>query len=266
MKPQTLTLSFLACFIFVVFTSPAQAAKIGYNFAKSTPVGSWQIREQTTTNHKGKKTVATIKNSLVGKEKRGDEMHYWVEMEMQAYKIKKKGKRKKDGERTIVKVLIPQSSLNRDFSNTVNNLRSYGKEIIIQHGNDDPLLITGGGMLAEKMMQATGTEIKHNFKVIGTEKVTVPAGSYKAKKIAGSGSTETKGMFKTIKVESKSTMWIANGVPFGIVKIESNDTVNGKPQTGLVQLIKHGKSGATTQITKTPQALPNIPNMFGGQE
>ena len=264
MKLKPLVLTLIVSF-FAFLPLSIQAASVDYNFIKATPIGSWQVREETATNHKGKQHLTTIKTALVGKETRDGETHYWIEMDMQNYKIKKE-KRKKTGDRTIIKILVPKSTLSGNYSNVIKNLRSFGKEIIIQSGNKDPMLITGGGILADNMLKIMGTEIKYNFQAIGTENITVPAGKFKAKKIAGTGSTEMKIIFKTIKVDSKSKMWISNKMPFGLIKSESNNSINGKPETILAKVITYGSSGATTQITKTPTAAPEIPkmpNIFG---
>ncbi len=238
--------------------SPIHAAAINYSFQKSTPVGSWQIREEMTTNHKGKKTLVVIKTSLVGRETRDGQPYYWVEMETQNYKIKK-DKRKKTGDRAIVKSLIAESAMSGNMANVINNLRGFGKEIIFQTGNQEPMAISEGGLLADTMMKAMGIEINYDFQASGNETVKLPAGTFKSQKISGRGSAEMNMIIKKIRIESNSTMWVSSQVPFGIVKAVSNNSVNGKPQTVDSKVVQFGKSGARSQITGEPKSMPGVP-------
>ena len=234
--------------------------KLPFDFEETTPVGSWQIREQTTTDHKGKTTLSVIKSSLVGTEERGGETYYWIETETTNYKMKK-GKRSQDGQRSIVKVLMAASALEGDLANALSNLKGLAQEVIIQTGDGEPMKLGGVGFMADAMMKGMGLEIKYDFEPQGTEDVEVPAGSFSCTKVAGTGSAEAKVMFKKMKVESTSTHWIAQNMPFGTVKSVSNDLVNGKENKTESRVIEFGMSGAETQITKQPKEMPNL---FGG--
>jgi len=88
----------------------AQAKAVQFNILKSTPVGSSQTREEINTNHKGKQTGTVFKTSLVDKEIRNGQPHYWIEMRMQTLKISKKGKRKNTGKPAIMKSLVAEST------------------------------------------------------------------------------------------------------------------------------------------------------------
>ena len=240
-------------------TTPAYA-KMAFDFSGSTPVGSWQEREEVITDHKGNKQISVAKMSMLGKEKRDDEEHYWVEMVMDTFKVKK-DKRKKTGDTVVVKFLMPKSAYDEDTANAVFSMRKFAKEIIFQSGDQDPMIFTQGGAIADAMLKAMGTEVSYNFSQTGKEKVTVPAGSFDAKKFTGTGSTKVKVIFKTMEIESNSTTWISEKVPFGVVKQSIENQVNGKPQTVEITLTKFGRSGATSKITKTPQEAPQLPDM-----
>lgn len=244
----------------------SKAQELDFAVLDATPLGSWQLREELVTDHKGRQTVNVMKSSLVGKEERDGEMHYWLEMTTETFKIKR-GKRKPDGERVIVKSLVAASALKADPANIVNNLHGFGKDIIVKSGDAEPMRLTGAGMMAQSMMKAMGTKINYNFENLGSESVTVKAGTFTANKIQGSGSTTMKVLFKKVTVESDSTAWMSDKVPFGLVKGEGTTITNGKTSTQQIELIEYGTSGAESEITTTPQEMPQMPDlkgMFGG--
>lgn len=243
-----------------VAAAPAFSQDVDFNFLDATPVGSWQLREDTTIDHKGRETVAVVRSSMVGEETRDGEKHYWMEMEMNVFKVKKE-KRKSSGDRIIFKTLVAESAFDADPANAVNNLRAFGKEMIMQTGDGDPILMTGGGGMAESMMQAMGTTINYSYEDVGNEEVTVAAGSFPTRKIQGTGSAEMKVVFKKITTTSSNTAWLSDDVPFGMVKSEGESTTNGKKSTHSSELMEYGNSGAVSQITKTPEELPSIPGL-----
>ncbi len=181
-------------------------------------------------------------------------------MEMNTFKVKK-GKRKPSGDTIIFKSLVAESAFKEDPANAVNNLRAFGKEMIMQSGDQDPIRMTGAGGMAESMMQAMGTEISYAYDFVGDEDVTVKAGSFPARKIRGTGAVEIKVIFKKISVTSSNTAWISDRVPFGMVKSEGESITNGKTSTHSSELLEYGESGAVSKITKTPEELPAMPNM-----
>lgn len=131
----------------------------------------------------------------------------------------------------------------------------------MQSGDQDPIRITGAGGMAESMMQSMGTKISYTYDLIGDEDVTVPAGSFPARKIQGTGTAEMKVIFKKVSVTSNNTAWLSDQVPFGMVKSEGESITNGKTSSHSSELLEYGDSGAVTQITKTPEDLPAMPNM-----
>lgn len=236
-------------------------AAIEFNFNQSTPVGSWAIREDLTTDDKGRQTISVVKMSVVGKESVENSPYVWIELDSQAYKIKKE-QRKKQGDRVILKALIDTSTFEDSPANVIGNLSKYARTIIIQNGNNDPMMIENGGMLAQSMMQAAGVSVEFDYKDQGSKTMEVPAGKFSCKLVSGSGTAEVKVLIKTMKVSSQVESCYSNDIPFGLVQSSSTTVSNGDESTTLSQLIEFGKSGATSAITKEAQKMPEIPKLF----
>lgn len=245
----------------LTFVAQVNAAGLEFDMLAATPEGSWQLREDTNTDHKGRQTVTSIRTSMLGSELRDGETYHWVEMVINNFKVKK-GKRKPSGDQAVIKSLMAAAVLGGDPANVMTNMRGLGKEIVIQNGKEDPMIIRGAGGMAGAIMKSFGTEVNFNFTDLGLEQIEVPAGKFEARKISGKGTTETKIMFKKIRVESDSTVWMSKSVPFGMVNAEGVSIINGKKNTNSTVLIDHGPSGASSLITKTPTELPTMPNIF----
>jgi len=251
----------LTALLSLSLVSTLVVASTEFNFAQSTPVGSWAVREDLNTDHKGKQNVSVTKFSVVDKENVDGKMHYWIEMETQNFTLKK-DKRKKQGDPSIFKVLVDADMFTSSAANAVGNLSKHAKTIVIQSGNNDPMIIDQGGMLGESMMKAMGIQIDFTYTQSGTKKVEVPAGKFSCNIFKGSGTTETKIVFKTFKISSQTEGCFSNSIPFGMISAETRSTTNGKPSTNKIQLMEFGKSGAKTAITKTPKEGPKIPKLF----
>ena len=232
-----------------------------YDMLGSTPIGSWQVREDINTDHKGRQTVTTIRTSMLGTETRDGQQYYWIEMVMENFKVSKKGKRKPVGDRAIMKSLMSAETLSGDPANIMTNLRGLGKEIIIQSGDEDPMIIREAGGMFGAIMKGMGMEVNYDFNELGGEKVSVAAGEFDTNKVQGSGVTESKVMFKTMRVESDSTVWMSDKVPFGMIKAEGQSLINGKQNSHSSQLMEFGMEGAKSLITKPPTEMPAMPNM-----
>jgi len=257
--------SFIVSLVLAALTIPeARAEQLPIDVLEATPVGSWQLRETTTTDHKGRTQMLVTRTSLVGEEKRDGKLHLWIEMEHQNYKIKKKGARKREGDPMLLKVLVDKTALEGDPANVINNLSGWGVEVIFQKGDEDPMRITNAGSMAQGIMQSMGMKVDYDFSVIGDETISTAAGEFATTKIAGKGSTEVSLFIKTLRVESESEMWLSADMPFAIVQMTDQSTVNGKRSTSQSTVIEFGRSGAKSKITKEPKDLemPNL-NPFG---
>lgn len=198
---------------------------------------------------------------MVGSEERDGETHYWIEASIDSFKISKKGKRKNKGKRTIMKTLIPESLFKSDAENILGNLSAFGVETIIQTGKEQPMRMSNTGGMMASMMKAFGAQVTHDYSDQGSESINVSAGKFDVRKISGTGTVEMKIVFKKINVESDSTVWIADNVPFGFVQGETTTITNGKTSNTSSQLLEFGTSGAQSQITGEPQDMPEMPNM-----
>lgn len=244
----------------ISFLPTSHAESIDFDLAAATPVGSWQLRESTDTDHKGRQTVSTMRTSLVGTEARDNEKHYWVEMAMESFKVKKSGKRKKQGDRMIIKSLIPASTFSSDPANVMNNLRAFGSETIMQTGNDDPMRMKAGGAMSG-LMGSMLADIRYSFKKLGNEQISAAGKTLDASKIQGSGSGEINVVFKKISVDSDTTFWLSQKVPFGTVKSEGTSVTSGKQSSHSSELLEFGLSGAVSEITKEPMDMPEMPKL-----
>ena len=253
----------LASVFYLSSLSGAYASDFSFNMLDATPIGSWQVRDNVDTNHKGKSTASNIRTSLLGSEIRDGKKHYWIEMVIDSFKIDRKGKRKPNGDKMIMKSLVPESIMGADPSNVMGNLRGFGVETIMQSGNNDPIRMSNTGGMMAGMLKSMNIEINYDFKPLGSEKISVTAGDFNASKVQGSGSTSAKILFKKIHVESNSTVWFSSKVPFGTVKLVGSSVTNGKKSTFTSELLEFGTSGAKSLITKEPTDMPTMPNIFG---
>jgi len=246
--------------------APGVAAEsiIDFDFLASTPVGSWQEREQVTDDE-GKQLVTVMRIKYLGDEERNGEALSWIETEMTSYKVKK-GQRKQQGDRIAVKFLMKKSLLEGDVVNAVGAFNDLAIEVIMQTGDDQPMRIKGAGSTMGAMAQAVGLQVEYSFDRDGSESVTVPAGTFDCDRYRGQGHSTVKIMIKTVTVDSRSTQWLSKKVPFGVVKAVSDDSVNGKPQHTETTLTAFGTSGATSVIAGEPQDLemPSLGGLFGG--
>ncbi len=232
--------------------SPAAAAD--FDLLAHTPVGSWQVREEVRTDHKGKQSVTVVKTKML--EQTGSD--YWMEVETQAYKVKGNGDRKANGPPAVLKVLVEQDALKADANNVLRNLTGIGKEIIMQTGDAQPMRVREGGMLASAMMESFGAQLSFSFAQTGEESVQVPAGTFSAKTFEGEASADFKIMLSRVQVQSETQTWYSTEVPFGTVKSVTDATVNGKPEHTESTLVEYGATGAASVITQEPMEMPSL--------
>ncbi len=230
-------------------------------FFKATPVGSWQTREEITTDAKGKQTVMLVKTSLLEKVDYQGAPHYWIETAMENFKVKK-GKRKPVGQPMVIKALVDASVMGAQSQNVIGNLQKYGREIIMQQGDQSPMRITEGGAFAQMMMKSMGVKVDYDYQQAGEKTVDVPAGQFKCENLKGAGNTEVKVLVQTMRIQAEVETCISDKVPFGIVYYQSNSTTNGKASTTEAKLTEFSKTGATSLITQAPVDAPQMPKLF----
>ncbi len=219
--------SIILLFVFIV-------SAIGY--ASMTPppimntddlkVGTWAKFEQKENG-----TSFVIWLGIVGEEKVNGKRYVWLEARFN-----------QKGQEIIAKVLT-----RIDVKENVSDI----KKIVFKIGNQpameiSPDMLKMMGTNIELFGSATPQEENAEIKVVGNEKIKVPAGTFTAKHI------------KIINKDNPSSIihvWESSKVPIGIVKMKS-------PQGEEFILLAYGK-GAKSKITETPQKLnmPNIMNM-----
>lgn len=235
-------------------------ADMPFDMASTVEVGSWQEREEVTTNHKGKvKSIAVVWMGVVAEEMREGQPHVWLEMRSQNFKEGRGGNRKPKGKPAIMKTLVPVSAFG-DVSDPSSNMRKFGKEIIIQTGDQAPMRIREGGAMADMALKSFGGNMDFQFDNTGTqESINVPAGSFDTYKVSGHGSMEMNLIIRKIRVESQSISWFSKNVPMGVVKQETQSSSNGKVTTIKSELLRHGKGDAQSMINDAEvQDMPTI--------
>jgi hypothetical protein len=258
---KNITLPLLFALLFIAFNTRSFASEVSFDFMSSSPVGSWQLREQIDTDHKGRKTAMLMRTSMIAKENRNGKPHYWIEVGMDSFKISKKGKRKANGKRVVMKSLVRESTLIGDPANVLTNLRTFAIETIMQSGDRKPMRMTNAGGFMDGTMKMMNTEIKYDFQSLGNESVNVKAGQIDTQKIRGTGSVDMKILFKKLHIDSDTTIWISEEVPFGTVKMQGTAVTNGKSSEQIGELLEYGSSGALSEITQAPEDMPVLPKL-----
>src|SRR5690606_26899461 len=133
---------------------------------------------------------------------------------MESYKLRK-GKRKAQGEPVVMKTLVEASVIGANPENVTANLQKYGKEIIFQPGNGDPMRIVEGGALAQMMMKSLGVSVDYSYREDGTRTAEVPAGTFTCTVLRGEGTTEMRVVMRKISIQSRIETCTSGQVPFG---------------------------------------------------
>lgn len=238
------------------------AGTVEVDLLASTPPGSWQRSESVTTDKKGRRAVSEMTMAFLGEEQRNGEPLIWMETRMQSYAVGRDGERRPDREEVKVKIL-----LDRDFFSRAGGqfaaLRQFGREVIIQQGDEQPMLIRNAGEMAAGVGAVMNTETAQSFREAGKETVSVPAGTFETRKITGRQRVETGFAMMRRTIEMDSTVWVSEDVPFGVVKAESTSVGGGATGSSSQRLLEYGMTGASSAITGTPQELelPNFGNL-----
>lgn len=214
----------------------------------STPVGSWQLREQTVTKEDGSKRVLSIKTSHVAEETRGGEPWDWIELEMKLTRVNKKGKAEEDPP-IIAKLLLRRWYFQLDAGNVLLNPASLAQEVILQEAGKPPVRFYGKGL--EKVRGLLGLENKFKWTQVGSEPVSISAGTFDSVHLHGEGTADTKALLRKVQVGTTADFWYCMTVPFSHVRGEIKNP-NGKSETWISELKSFGASGAVSQITGKP--------------
>jgi len=245
--------------LYVLATSTVMLSGVvhAFDFAKSTPVGSWQTTEQKIVDHKGNTSVMVMKYSLVGEETRNGKAYVWMEVNQESYKVNN-DQRQKQGAATIIKLLVDKRFLQQDPQNAANNFMGFGEEIIAQVNGGTPIRFKGGDAIMDSMMKSLAPTMEYDFTEGAKTTVNVPAGKFDCTNFNGTGSSEKKGMFRTVSTSSTTESCYSSDVPFGMVYSKTDTVSNGKHSTMEGRLLKYGRNGAKSEISGTPMEMPKL--------
>lgn len=158
-----------------------------------------------------------IRMAIVGEEAKDGTPHYWYEMKMDTPQGK-----------MIVQSLVPGWPYEQ----------AQIAGMIMKAGDQPAMRMSDQmiGMMAAQTEQSPGERVIEdceNAERVGTESVTVAAGTFDAVHIRSTA-------------DGNTDVWVSGDVPFGMVRMESSE--------GQMELVGHG-DGATSSITETPQEM-----------
>jgi len=183
-------------------------------------VGQWA--SYTVTG--GKANGDQMRFAIVGTEKRGDSTLYWFEISHKGADAAQNG---------VMQMLVP------NFDAQGGGIRGMIMKMGAQPAMRMPEQMIS--MMGQRSGQNPALEITRRClaaQVIGTETVSVPAGSMSTLHLKGSDGGEA---------------WMSSDVPFGIVKVITKDNAT---------MVLTGRGmDAKSSITETPQEMPMMPGM-----
>lgn len=181
------------------------------------PVGAWSQFSMTG----GRANGATMRLSVVGSERRGDSAYIWLEFALRGMPMGLPGG-VGDTLSIVNKLLVT------GFGPGMTNPREHVMKIGGAPAMTMP--VGQGGAPAVPAMQECS-----DFKIVGWESMTVPAGTFRALHMVG--------------IKAPSDTWVVPDLPFGVVKVVTGGEA---ADSGQMVLTGHGM-GATTRITEAPQ-------------
>lgn len=180
---------------------------------KAPAVGSWAEWRHNTDR--------LVRMAVVGQETRDGTPLFWMETQL------KEG----DGAGTVVKFLVP------GFPYEMKGVQ----EVVMKPAGQQAMKLSSQmlEMMRSQMPEDPTSQIFRKCEQVerlGTESVTVAAGTFRAEKLRDP--------------ESGDLAWVDTKVPFGMVRAQ----VEGE---GVIELAGYG-TGATSAITETPMEVPGF--------
>lgn len=202
--------------------SPVAAQNACREDFQMPPAGSWaEYQVKTTKGDQG-----TMRFVSLGKEGREGKDFHWVEMQMTNPK----------GQYMAMKMLVPEWPADQ----------AEVQEIIMQsEGQPQPMKFSKEaisnvrGAMTQNRMDLS--ELCKKAKLVGNEKVTVPAGSFDARKFEYSGD------------EGKTTAWLTKKSPFGWVRSVSDK--------GDEMVMLSSGTGGKSKIVGEAKEMPGMGGM-----
>lgn len=190
--------------------------------SRKATVGQWASYQISGGPHNG----ATLRFAIVNTERRGDSTLYWFEVRTMSPSD--------PSHNSVMQMLVPS------FDVEQSGIRS----MVMKMGSEPAMKMPDQmiGMMGQRMGgHNPGLDIARRClaaQVIGSETVTVPAGSFKALHLKGADGGEA---------------WMSADIPFGIVKVLMKDN--------STMLLSGKGMDAKSGITETPQEMPMMPGM-----
>ncbi|MFP4459039.1 MAG: hypothetical protein ACLFSQ_05575 [Candidatus Zixiibacteriota bacterium] len=219
----------MAMFLMLATLAVAQYSMFDTGPTGIDPVqGAWVEYDMKTNDNED----FEVRYAIVGEEDCAEGECYWFEYRM---------KDKNSGEKTITKILTHGDPTKE----------SQRMRMIMQSNDDQPVELvfeippedaeTAKAKDAEPEVEETAdySDIDDMYDIEGTEKITVPAGTFECRKFVINDENEVE----------TATYWISSDVSFiGIVKSIGKDS-------GEMLLTSYSNEGAETEITGTPEVV-----------
>ncbi len=199
--------------------SPLAAQNACREDFKMPASGSWADYQVKTK----KGDEGTMRFLALGTEKREGKDFHWVEMQMTSTK----------GKSFAMKMLVPEWPAEQSEVQEI-IMQGDGQKQPIRFGKETMGAVRG----AMKQNRMDLSELCKKAKLVGNESVTVPAGTYDARKYEYTGE------------QGATTAWVTKKSPFGWVK-----SVSDKGDETV--MVKSG-SGGTSFITGEPMEMPGM--------
>jgi hypothetical protein len=183
------------------------------------PVGAWAQYSMVG----GRAGGATMRLSIVGTETHGDTSYLWLEIAVRGMPLGMPGGAG-DTLSIVNKMLV--SGYGPGMAEPRAHVMKFGSAPAMTM----PVGQGHGATPGARTMQDCG-----DGKVVGWERVTVPAGTFRAVHVQNA--------------EGKGDSWVVPNLPFGLVKAA---TAGAEGDSGQMVLVSHG-TGARSQITEAPR-------------
>jgi hypothetical protein len=194
-----------------------------YGDAANVKPGAWAAYRVQASEEEG--APKTLKVACVGTEEVNGQKGMWLEVETDMPESDV-------GEASQMKVIM-KSLIVGDPGE-----KQSVRKMIMQAGNRPPMLMNVSTEAGEE--ETEFPEVKE----VGTETITVPAGTFTCRHLQG---TTDKGETGDLYISEKVAL-------FGMVKLSS-------PEGGM-ELLDHGASGAVSQIKGEPMPIPDMQQMM----
>jgi hypothetical protein len=238
-------------------------ADVPFDLLAATPPGSWQRQESVTTDSAGDRILTVIETALLQEAQHRGIPHVWVQTEVNTFQLGAAGQREPVGERTVVQALVERRVLAAGAFGGMDNLRRFGKEIIYQVGAQQATRVSGAGQLAATLAAMTGANTTPVLTPLGAETLATSAGRFETHRLGSQFRSSGQMLGQTVSIDVQGTVWLSPAVPFGFVRSDSIESINGVASSTRAELVAYGRSGASSKITGSTRDFEIPPELRG---